>query len=93
MRGMVQASRLSRARYYLDIHGQQGDISDAAFNLVSEESVDGRGSFALDQGPTALGSLTFDTAFPASRLHVPTAFFTSFQTISCTQSFARIAMT
>lgn len=53
-------SFITRALRYLDIHGQQGDISDAAFNLVSEESVDGRGSFALDQGPTALCSLALN---------------------------------
>lgn len=53
-------SFITRALRYLDIHGQQGDTSDAAFNLVSEESLDGRGSFALAQGSTVLGSLTLD---------------------------------
>lgn len=55
-------SFITRALRYLDIHGQQGDISDAALNLVSEESVDGRGRFSLDQGPTALGSLMLDNS-------------------------------
>lgn len=55
-------SFITRALRYLDIHGQQGDISDAAFNLVSEESLDGRGSFALAQGPTVLGSLTLNNS-------------------------------
>lgn len=53
-------SFITRALRYLDMHGQQSDISDAAFSLVSEESVDGRGSFSLAQGTTVLGSLTLD---------------------------------
>lgn len=53
-------SFITRALRYLDIYGQQGDISDAAFNLVSEESVDGFGNFSLAQGPTVLCSLTLD---------------------------------
>lgn len=55
-------SFITRALRYLDMHAQQADISDAAFNLVSEESADGRGSFSLTQGPTALGALMLDNS-------------------------------
>src|SRR3546814_13055974 len=40
------------------MHGQGEDISDAAFNLISEESPDNGGRFALVQGTTHIGSLT-----------------------------------
>src|SRR3546814_15042799 len=40
------------------MHGQGDDISDAAFNLISEESPDNGGRFALVQGTTHIGSLT-----------------------------------
>jgi hypothetical protein len=50
-------SFLTRALRYLDLQAQQQDISDAAFNLVSEESTSGEGSFQLSQGTTVLGSL------------------------------------
>src|SRR3546814_3617331 len=51
-------SFLTRAFRYLDMHGQGEDISDAAFNLISEESPDNGGRFALVQGTTHIGSLT-----------------------------------
>jgi hypothetical protein len=50
-------SFLSRAFRCLDLHGQNLDISDAAFNLVSDESVDGKGSFSFLRGSTTLGTL------------------------------------
>ncbi|MGV8856285.1 MAG: AAA family ATPase [Devosia sp.] len=50
-------SFLTRALRYLDLQAQGQDVSDAAFSLVSEESADSRGSFALAQGSTPLGSL------------------------------------
>lgn len=50
-------SFLTRALRYLDMHVQDQDISEAAFYLVSEEAADSRGSFALVQGTTNLGSL------------------------------------
>ena len=51
-------SFLSRAFRYLDLHGQKEDVSDAAFNLVSDESTDGSGSFAFSRDTTALGTLS-----------------------------------
>lgn len=50
-------SFLSRAFRYLDLHGQQHDISEAAFNLVSDESDSGTGSFAFSRGSDAIGKL------------------------------------
>lgn len=50
-------SFLSRAFRYLDLHGRKRDVSDAAFSLVSDESGDGTGSFALCRGTTTMGSL------------------------------------
>jgi hypothetical protein len=55
-------SFITRALRYLDLHVQQSDISDAAFNLVSEEAVDGRGSFSLTQGTATIGSLSLDNS-------------------------------
>lgn len=53
-------SFLTRALRYLDLNAQGHDVSDAAFNLVSEESVDSCGSFSLDQGTNKLGTLTLN---------------------------------
>lgn len=50
-------SFLSRAFRYLDLHCQQQDISDAAFNLVSDESNSGTGSFSFSRGTDAMGRL------------------------------------
>lgn len=50
-------SFLTRALRYLDLHVQGHDISDAAFNLISEEAVDSRGNFTLSRGATRLGTL------------------------------------
>ena len=55
-------SFLSRAFRYLDLHGQQQDISDAAFNLVSDESGDGTGSFSFSRGADAKGKLSLAKA-------------------------------
>lgn len=56
-RNGIGKSFLSRALRYLDLHGQQKNVSDAAFNLVSDESTDGSGSFAFSRGTTAKGTL------------------------------------
>lgn len=53
-------SFLSRAFRYLDLHGQGRDVDDAAKNLISDESVDGKGSFSFARGLTALGTLSLD---------------------------------
>jgi len=56
-RNGIGKSFLSRAFRYLDLYGQQEDVSDAAFNLVSDESTDGSGSFAFSRGTTKKGAL------------------------------------
>lgn len=53
-------SFLTRALRYLDLHTQGLDITNAAFDLVSEESTDSRGSFSLARGATSLGSLSLN---------------------------------
>lgn len=50
-------SFLSRAFRYLDLHGQAKEIGDAARNLVSDESVDGNGTFSFSRGTDAMGML------------------------------------
>lgn len=50
-------SFLSRAFRYLDLHGQQQDITDAPSCLISEESVDGKGLFSISRGDATLGEL------------------------------------
>lgn len=50
-------SFLSRALRYLDLEAQGRDISDAAKNLISDESSDGKGSFSFSRGTNVLGSL------------------------------------
>lgn len=53
-------SFLSRAFRYLDLYGQGRDIDDAAKNLISDESADGKGAFSFARGPTAMGALSLD---------------------------------
>lgn len=53
-------SFLSRAFRYLDLHQQGDDISKAAFNLVSDESADGKGSLSFFHGTDALGMLSLE---------------------------------
>lgn len=53
-------SFLSRAFRYLDLHQQGGDISKAAFNLVSDESADGKGSLNFLRGTDTLGRLSLE---------------------------------
>lgn len=53
-------SFLTRALRYLDVHAQGGDISNAAFDLVAEESQDSQGSFSLFQGSGNLANLTLN---------------------------------
>ncbi|WP_044033572.1 AAA family ATPase [Roseobacter denitrificans] len=61
-RNGIGKSFLSRAFRYLDLHGQQEDVSGAAFNLVSDESADHSGSFAISRGTTAMGTLDLQKA-------------------------------
>lgn len=58
-------SFLSRALRYLDLTGQNRPIPDAAVNLVSDESEDGKGSFYFLRGTTALGTLALAKGGPA----------------------------
>lgn len=53
-------SFLSRALRYLDLKSQGRDISDAAHNLVSDESPDGKGAFSFYRGTNAMGSLQLE---------------------------------
>lgn len=55
-------SFLSRAFRYLDLHGQKQDIAKAAFNLVSDESIDGSGSFAISRGTSKKGTIALQKA-------------------------------
>lgn len=53
-------SFLSRAFRYLDIHRQGKSLDDAARNLVSDESPDGKGDFSYARGSDIMGSLSLD---------------------------------
>lgn len=53
-------SFLSRAFRYLDLKSQGRDIVDAARNLVSDESADGKGAFSFSRGTTAMGTLQLE---------------------------------
>ena len=53
-------SFLSRAFRYLDIHRLGETIDDAARNLVSDESPDGKGSFSFSRGSDAMGTLNLE---------------------------------
>lgn len=53
-------SFLSRALRYLDLQRQGKDIADAAHNLVSDESADGKGTFSFSRGTNAMGALELE---------------------------------
>lgn len=53
-------SFISRAFRYLDLHGQDKSLNDAALNLVSDESTDDKGSFAFSRGTDAMGTLQLE---------------------------------
>ena len=53
-------SFLSRALRYLDLHGQGLDVSNAARDLVSDESPDGKGAFTFSRGTNVMGALQLD---------------------------------
>lgn len=53
-------SFLSRGFRYLDMFGQSLDVTDAAKNLVSDESPDGKGSFIFLSGAEVLGEISLD---------------------------------
>ncbi len=53
-------SFLSRAFRYLDTHRQGGALDDAARDLVSDESPDGKGSFSFSRGPDLMGTLSLE---------------------------------
>lgn len=53
-------SFLSRAFRYLDIHRQGQEINQAARNLVSDESPDGKGSFRFSRGSDVIGNLDLE---------------------------------
>lgn len=68
-------SFLSRAFRYLDLHGQGEPLSDAARNLVSDESPDGRGEFTFSRGGTVIGSLRLDKISDAATVNVTETIF------------------
>lgn len=53
-------SFLSRAFRYLDLKNQGRDITDAAHNLVSDESAEGKGAFSFCRGTNAIGALQLE---------------------------------
>ena len=53
-------SFLSRAFRYLDIHRLGGALDDAARNLVSDESPDGKGLFCFSRGSEVMGTLSLE---------------------------------
>ena len=53
-------SFLSRALRYLDSKSRGKDIVDAAHNLVSDESPDGKGVFSFSRGENVMGSLKLE---------------------------------
>ena len=53
-------SFLSRALRYLDLKSQGRDIVDAAHNLVSDESADGKGAFSFSRGTNVLCALQLE---------------------------------
>lgn len=69
-------SFLTRAFRYLEIHGQGHALSDAAINLVSEESQNGTGSFLLSQGSTTLGSLSLNLITSQTTADINGKYFT-----------------
>ena len=61
-RNGIGKSFLSRAFRYLDKHGQEIDLTDAARNLVSDEAPDGKGAFSFSRGSNVLGNLQLEVA-------------------------------
>ncbi|PCI02650.1 MAG: hypothetical protein COB78_12685 [Hyphomicrobiales bacterium] len=61
-RNGVGKSFLSRAFRYLDLHGQGKDVSEAARNLVSDESADGKGKLSFSRGTQVMGELQLNKA-------------------------------
>lgn len=68
-------SFLSRAFRYLDLKGQDKDVADAAHNLVSDESGDGKGSFSFSRGTNAMGTLQLDKNGNSVTASVPDTIF------------------
>ena len=68
-------SFLSRAFRYLDLHGQGLDLSNAARNLVSDESPDGQGAFTFSRGTNVMGALQLDRAANAVTAQVSDTIF------------------
>lgn len=62
-------SFLSRAFRYLDLHGEGKDTSDASLSLVSDESIDGRGSFSFTQGTETYGELKLNRGSDAIQIN------------------------
>lgn len=59
-RNGIGKSFLSRAFRYLDLKSQDKDIADAAYNLVSDESADGKGAFSFSRGTNVMGTLQLE---------------------------------
>lgn len=74
-RNGVGKSFLSRAFRYLDMHGQGLEISDAARNLVSDESPDRKGAFSFSRGTEVMGSLQIDAVRDKTTVKVSDTIF------------------
>ena len=66
---------MSRAFRYLDIYRQGKTLSDAARNLVSDESSDGKGHFTFSRGTDAKGSLYLEKTGDIAIAQVSDAIF------------------
>ncbi|MCY4101382.1 MAG: AAA family ATPase, partial [Rhodobacteraceae bacterium] len=63
-------SFLSRTFRYLDLYDQGENVSKAAFNLVSDESQEGKGSFSFSCGTNNLGMIALEK--PGDKVNVST---------------------
>jgi len=68
-------SFLSRGLRYLDKAGDGKDISDAAHNLVSDESPDGKGSLVISRGATTFGRLSLQKTDDVATAETPERIF------------------
>lgn len=74
-RNGVGKSFLSRAFRYLDLQGQGKAIDDAAKNLVSDESSDGKGVFSFARGTNSMGTLALEKTGDVVTANVGDAIF------------------
>ncbi len=68
-------SFLSRGFRYLDMFGQSLDVSDAAKNLVSDESPNGKGGFVFLSGAEVLGEISLEKGNENPEISAPDTIF------------------